>query len=65
VSWLQEKAGDDSLAPTDGERVRSPQELWNNLYYDSEIAIVTPATRVLGWLAESLGGEYEFGDEVD
>jgi hypothetical protein len=65
VSWLQEKAGNGSLARIHGERVRSPEELWNNLYYDSEIAIVTPATRVLGWLAESLGGEYEFGDEGD
>jgi hypothetical protein len=26
VSWLQEKADDGSFAPTDGERVRSPQQ---------------------------------------
>jgi hypothetical protein len=47
-SWLQEKGYDGSLAPTNGPRVRLPQEWWNKLYCKSEIAVVTAATRVLG-----------------
>ena len=65
VTWLQEKAGDGSLAPVEDERMRSPAQYLDDPFYTRQIAIVAPATRVLHWLVESLGGEYEFGDGVD
>jgi len=65
VTWLQEYAGDGSIVPIDAERVRSPAEFRDDPFYKAEIAIVAPATRVLRWIAETRGGEYEFGDEVD
>lgn len=65
VTWLQQMAGDGSLAPVEEEGLRSPAEYRDDLFYHREIAIVVPATRVLRWLAEARGGEYEFGDEVD
>lgn len=33
-----------------------------NPMYGREVTILTPATTILDWLAEDLGGTWEFGD---
>jgi len=63
VRWPEQKQGDGSLAPLVEERLRP--EYRDARSYEREIAIAVPATRVLRWLAEVRGVEYEFGDEMD
>ena len=68
VSWPQTLQGDGSVVPPDvqgeGKKLYYHTELEDNPLYGAEITIITPATSILKWLSQDIGGDFEFGDPL-
>ena len=66
VDWPQTLQGDGSVIPRQvkvgGTKVCSGAGLEDNPLYGAEVTIIAPATSILKWLSQDIGGNFEFGD---